>query len=71
MLNEYVYCPRLAWLEWVEGEFAHNEFTVDGKLKHRRVDKEKGALPEAEPEGDERIHARSLWLSSKLTAAGS
>ncbi len=65
MLNEYVYCPRLAWLEWVEGEFAHNEFTVDGKLKHRRVDKEKGALPEAGPEGDERIHARSLWLSSE------
>ncbi len=64
MLNEYVYCPRLAWLEWMEGEFAHNEFTVDGKLKHRRVDKEKGALPEAGPEGDERIHARSLWLSS-------
>ncbi|HTT85512.1 MAG TPA: hypothetical protein VMF67_18690 [Rhizomicrobium sp.] len=19
MVNEYVYCPRLAWLEWVDG----------------------------------------------------
>jgi hypothetical protein len=22
MLNEYVYCPRLAYLMWVQGEFA-------------------------------------------------
>jgi hypothetical protein len=29
MLNEHVYCPRLAYLMWVRGEFAHNEFTVD------------------------------------------
>jgi len=21
MLNEYVYCPRLAYLEWVQGEW--------------------------------------------------
>ncbi len=64
MLNEYVYCPRLAYLEWIQGEFAHNEFTVDGKLKHRRVDKEKGALPAAGKEDDEQIHARSIWLAS-------
>lgn len=24
MLNEYVYCPRLAYLLWVQGEFEHN-----------------------------------------------
>ncbi len=22
MVNEWVYCPRLAYLEWVEGEWA-------------------------------------------------
>ena len=22
MLNEYAYCPRLAYLEWVQGEFS-------------------------------------------------
>jgi len=33
MVNEYVYCPRLAYLMWVQGEFAHNEYTVDGAIK--------------------------------------
>ncbi len=65
MLNEYVYCPRLAYLEWVQGEFAHNEFTVDGKIKHRRVDREKGTVPE-QPMDEEQIHARSVWLTSEL-----
>lgn len=63
MVNEYVYCPRLAYLEWVQGEFAHNADTIEGALKHRRVDKGAGALPE-EPKEDEPIHARSVSLSS-------
>ena len=37
MVNEYVYCPRLAYLEWVQGEFAHSADTVDGAIKHKRV----------------------------------
>lgn len=61
MLNEYTYCPRLFYLEWVQGEWADSADTEEGKLRHRRVDEEKGALPE-EPEG--RIHARSITLSS-------
>ncbi len=24
MLNEFAYCPRLAYLEWVQGEFTDN-----------------------------------------------
>lgn len=63
MVNEFVYCPRLAYLEWVQGEFAHSADTVDGAIKHKRVDKESGSLPEA-PEAEERIHARSVTLSS-------
>jgi CRISPR-associated protein Cas1 len=63
MVNEYVYCPRLAYLEWVQGEFAHSADTVDGAIKHRRVDKSAGELPEASGE-TERIHARSVSLSS-------
>ncbi len=35
MLNEYVYCPRLAHLMWVQAEFAHNEFTTDGVIEAR------------------------------------
>jgi len=32
MVNEYVYCPRLAYMMWVQGEFAHSADTVEGKL---------------------------------------
>ncbi len=39
MLNEFCYCPRLAYLEWVQGEFADNLETLQGRFGHRRVDK--------------------------------
>jgi len=39
MLNEFVYCPRLAILEWVEGEFAPNADTVEGAVRHAAVDR--------------------------------
>ena len=45
ILNEYVYCPRLAYLMWVQGEFAHNADTVEGRIRHKRVDREKGSMP--------------------------
>jgi CRISPR/Cas system-associated exonuclease Cas4 (RecB family) len=65
MVNEYVYCPRLAYLEWVQGEWADSGDTVEGRHRHRRVDKPGGSLP---PPGDmeagERVHARSVTLSS-------
>lgn len=38
MLNEFAYCPRLAYLEWVEGEFQDNLETIQGRFGHRRVD---------------------------------
>lgn len=65
MLNEYVYCPRLAYLEWVQGEWADSAETVDGRYQHRRVDKPAGDLPAPTDDGeDERIHARSITLAS-------
>ena len=63
MVNEFVYCPRLAYLEWVQGEFAHNADTVEGSIRHKAVDRGGGALPET-PIADEAIHARSVALSS-------
>jgi CRISPR-associated endonuclease Cas1/CRISPR-associated protein Cas4 len=39
MLNEFVYCPRLAILEWVDGEFQHSADTVEGSLRHATVDR--------------------------------
>jgi CRISPR-associated endonuclease Cas1/CRISPR-associated protein Cas4 len=66
MVNEFQYCPRLAYLEWVQGEWAESADTVEGRSVHRRVDRGPGALPEPEDIGDEeRIHARSVTLSSE------
>lgn len=75
MVNEYAYCPRLAYLEWVQGEWADSADTVEGKAVHRRVDKASGTPPgkpgqrekagsPGEERADEKIHVRSLELSS-------
>ncbi len=63
MVNEFVYCPRLAYLMWVQAEWADSADTVEGRVKHKRVDAGSGTLPE-KPEDDEHIHARSVSLSS-------
>lgn len=65
MLNEFVYCPRLAYLMWVQQEFAHNEFTVDGKIRHKRVDAGGGGVLPESPTDEATIHARSVSLSSE------
>lgn len=64
MVNEYQYCPRLAYLEWVQGEWADSSDTVEGRYVHRRVDKAGGNLPAADDASDEKFHARSITLSS-------
>ena len=65
MVNEYEYCPRLAYLEWVQGEWAESADTVEGRYRHRRVDKPGGDLPKpGEAEEGEKIHAKSITLSS-------
>ncbi|WP_320670779.1 CRISPR-associated protein Cas4 [Patulibacter defluvii] len=51
ILNEHVYCPRLAWLEWEAKAFVDNLETVEGRDVHRRVDEERGGTPEP-PSGD-------------------
>ena len=65
MVNEYVYCPRLAYLEWVQGEWADSSDTVEGRHAHRRVNREGGSLPAAaDVEAAAKVHARSVTLSS-------
>jgi CRISPR-associated protein Cas1 len=65
MLNEYVYCPRLFYYEWVEGVFAHNQETIEGSLQHRKLDAGAGELaPAEELSADEKLHARSIMLAS-------
>lgn len=64
MLNEHAYCPRLAYLEWVQGDFADNADTVEGRFHHRKVDTETGALPAPDELEGARFHARSVMLSA-------
>ena len=47
MLNEFVYCPRLFYYEYVDGIFVHNADTLGGARVHRRVDSGTGKLPPA------------------------
>ena len=60
MLNEFAYCPRLCYIEWVQGEFVDSADTVDGRFQHRRVDANSSKVPEEE---FETFHARSVYLS--------
>ena len=48
MLNEFVYCPRLFYYEYVEGVFVENADTIRGAAVHARVDKGSGAMPPAD-----------------------
>jgi CRISPR-associated protein Cas1 len=45
MLNEYAYCPRLFFLEWVDSLWASNADVAEGNWRHRRVDAGGGAAP--------------------------
>jgi CRISPR-associated protein Cas1 len=66
MVNEFVYCPRLFYLEWVQGRFATSDDVEEGLYVHRVVDEPGGDLPD--PEEDlERFAgrtSRSFWLTS-------
>lgn len=64
MLNEFVYCPRLFFYEWVEGVFRHNADTVEGAQKHEKGDEKEDELPEAEALEGERVKARGVMLAS-------
>lgn len=47
MLNEFIYCPRLFYYEFVESVFVESADTLRGQALHRRVDSGKGNLPPA------------------------
>jgi CRISPR-associated protein Cas1 len=70
MLNEFAYCPRLFYLEWVQREWEDSADTVEGRHLHRRVDKASGPLPTAEAAGfaegaQEAFRVRSVLLESE------
>lgn len=62
MLTEYVYCPRLFFLMWVDRLMADNADVAEGRRRHLRVDKPTGKVP---PPGAGEIKlARSVELAS-------
>jgi len=72
MLNEFVYCQRLFYYEYVEGIFVESADTLRGSAIHQKVDSGSGALPDAKVDGKaekpaepEVIHSRSVQLSSE------
>jgi hypothetical protein len=71
-LNNFVYCPRLFYFQWVENIFQESVDTVAGSLTHRNVDapskfddEKQKALAENLPEG---AKLRSLRLESEAPA---
>jgi CRISPR-associated protein Cas1 len=62
-LNQVTYCPRLYWLQYVEGLMVVNEHVEDGVVKHGRVNDPQAALrPRKERDT---IHTRSVALASE------
>jgi CRISPR-associated exonuclease Cas4/CRISPR-associated protein Cas1 len=67
MVNEWVYCPRLAFLEWAQGEWAPNADTAAGVRAHQATQGGRAPAlpaPEAVDEGLE-LRTRRLLLSSE------
>lgn len=59
MLAAFAYCPRLCYIQFVQGEFQDSAETVDGRLQHAWVDAEQDAIPDFQP-----FHARSVSLTA-------
>lgn len=66
MVNEYVYCPRLAYLMWTQAEWAESADTVEGRRVHARTDRTGAPLPPPEEiaAAEPTLATRSLTLSS-------
>jgi CRISPR-associated protein Cas1 len=65
MLNEFVYCPRLFFYEWVEGLFAESADTVEGSLSHEKREVKTDELPPGPESEAEQIRSRAVTLSSE------
>lgn len=69
MINEWVYCPRLAFLEWAHGEWADSGDTAAGRRAHLRADKGRAPplpSPEAATEDISLVTRRLLVGSERL-----
>jgi len=64
MVNEFEYCPRLFYLEWVQSRFEDNPDTVEGRYVHRNVDAGGGRIGDPDEHSPVR-KARSVTVSSE------
>jgi len=64
-LNDYLYCPRRAWLHRVEGVFVHTGDTLEGSHAHKRTDKP----GEEHRDGVRMVHGLPLF-SKRLGLSG-
>lgn len=71
MLNEFVYCQRLFYYEFVEGVFVESADTLRGGAIHERVDSGTGALPAARKKSEGRNPKSNLEEGSGISAATS
>ncbi|MDD2756102.1 MAG: CRISPR-associated endonuclease Cas1 [Methanothrix sp.] len=60
MLAAFAFCPRLCYLQFVQGEFQDSAELAEGRFLHRWVDAEQDAVPEEFVP----FHARSVSLSA-------
>lgn len=69
MLNEFTFCKRLFFLEWVDRLWAPNADTEEGDYHHRRVDSGGGAAPlPAEGDITDDLIARTLGTVAEARA---
>lgn len=64
-LHNYIYCPRLFYLQWVENIFQENADTAAGSHVHRNVDRPSRLKNAEELDLPEGSHIRSLRLESE------
>ena len=58
-LNQYSYCPHRCWRMFCAGEFADNQYTIEGTTLHDRVH------TMGEINRDETWQVRAIWLKSE------
>lgn len=63
-INDYDYCPRRFYLEWVQSRYVDNAEIVEGRYVHRNVDAGGGRIDDPDEDGPVR-KARSVTISSE------
>jgi len=66
LINTFAYCPRRFYYEFIEGQMRANVHTIEGELRHERVDTQAGTRSE---DGNV-VHRRLFTASEDLKVSG-